>query len=131
MILLSNTTGNPSQFRQKKENLQALLRSLRVHILKFDTIPYSKAPKSHVKLITHINIDNGFYLLVSVVFAMSPQYGGLGTKDQYILISFCFGEGGTIPQFYLRVLQARSGFVLLNDETVKINNLTGKYITEL
>ena len=40
-----------------------------------------------------MNNDNGFKLIISVVFAMSPQLGGIGTKDQHLVISFSLGEG--------------------------------------
>ena len=33
----------------------------------------SKAPKSHVKLITYMNNDNGFDLFIDVAFFMSHQ----------------------------------------------------------
>ena len=40
------------------------------------------APKSNVKIITYMNIDHGFDLLVAAVFAMSTQHGGIVTKSQ-------------------------------------------------
>ena len=61
-------------------------------MVKDTTIYSSKAPKSHVKLVTYMHNDNGFYLLISVVFAMSPQLGGLGTKYQDLVIPFFLGE---------------------------------------
>ena len=61
-----------------QENYETFSRSLRYYIVNCNTICSSKSPKSHVKLITYRNNDNGFDLLVSVVFTMSPQLGGLG-----------------------------------------------------
>ena len=78
-----------------------------------------------------MNIDIVFDLLISVVFAMSPQIGVLEPKSQDLVISFCLGEGENIPQFHLRALQIRSEIFLLQDQTGKINNLTGKYIMEI
>ena len=80
----------PSQPQQNKKYL-VFSRDLRVHLAKGATINYSTSPKSHVKHITYMNIDNGFDLLVAVIFAMSTQLGGLGPKYQDLVISFCLG----------------------------------------
>ena len=64
-----------------------------------------------------MNNDNGFELLTVVVFNISPQLGGLGTKDQYLVISFRLGEGENIPQFHLRAIQIRNENFLLQDQT--------------
>ena len=63
-----------------KENYEAFSRELVVYPVKDTTVSSSKSPTSHVKLITYMNSDNGFDLLLSVVFAMSSKLGGLGTK---------------------------------------------------
>ena len=68
----------------------------------------SKAPKSHVKIITYMNSDNVIYLIVYVVFYMSPQLILLGPKSQDLVISFHIGEGETLPQFHLKSIQVRS-----------------------
>ena len=78
-----------------------------------------------------MNEDNGFFFLIYFVVSMSPQLGGLGTKAQYLVISFRTGEGETLSRFYLRVLLIGSEIILLQDRTGKINNLTGKYIIQL
>ena len=75
--------------------------------------------------------DNGFDLLIAVVFAMSPQLGGLGPKYQYLVISLFLGEEENILQFHIRALHIRSETFLLQEKTGKINNLTGEYIMEL
>ena len=58
------------------------------HIVKDTTISSSKAPKSHVKLVTHMHYDNGFELLIKFFIFMSPQLGVLGPKAQDLLIPF-------------------------------------------
>ena len=73
-----------------------------------------------------MNNDNGFDLLIAVEFAISTQLRGLGTKYKDIVISFRLGEVETLPQFHLRDLQIRSENFLLQYQTRKINNLTGK-----
>ena len=40
-----------------------------------------------------MNIENGFDLLVAVLFSMSPQLGGIGPKAQDLVIYFFLGEG--------------------------------------
>ena len=62
---------------------------------------------------------------------MITQLGRLGPKAQDLVITFRFCEGKTLPQLHFRALQIRSKIFLLQDETGKINNLTGKYIMEL
>ena len=76
------------KFATEKENYEALSKSPRVHLVKDETIPSSKSPKTYVKLITYMNNDNSFYLIIYVVFAMSPQLGGLGPKYQDLVIYF-------------------------------------------
>ena len=78
-----------------------------------------------------MNIDNRFELLVAVVFSIIIELGGLGPKSQDLVIYFCLGEGGTLPQFHLRYIQTRSEIFLLNDETGQIHNHKGKYIMEI
>ena len=99
---------------------------------KYSYLPQEyKLPKSHVKIITYMNNDNVSDLIISVVFAMSTQLGGIGPKFQELVISFCLGEEKNLSQFLLRALQVRSEMLLLKYETRQINNLTGKYILEL
>ena len=67
-------------FAKGKENYKPFSRELRVHLVKDETITSSEAPKSHVNIITYMNIDNRFDLLIAVIFSISPQLGGLGPK---------------------------------------------------
>ena len=62
---------------------------------------------------------------------MRFKLGGLGVKAQYLVVSFCLGEGETLPQFHIISFQARIKKILFKDETGKINNIIGKYIMEL
>ena len=62
---------------------------------------------------------------------MSPQLGELGPISQELVIYSHLGKGENLPQFHLRAIQIRSENFMLQDETGKINNLTGKYIMEL
>ena len=64
-----------------------------------------------------MNIDNGFDLIIAVLFVMSPQVRGLGPKHQNLVISFHLGEGENIPQFHLRAIQIRNENFLLQDQT--------------
>ena len=70
--------------------------------------------------------DNGSELFIKVVFYMIPELGGLGPKSQDLVITFRLGEGEPLTYFYLRDLAIISELVLLRDQTVYINNLTGK-----
>ena len=51
-----------------------------------------------------MHYENGFELLIAVVFAMIPQLGVLGHKAQDIVIPFCLGEVEPLPDFHLRDL---------------------------
>ena len=46
---------------------------------------------------------------------MSHQLGGIEPKDKHLVISFCIGEGGAIPQLNLRSLQDHSENFLFKD----------------
>ena len=81
-----------------KENHQAFSRSLRVNLVKYETISSSKSTNLNVKLITYLNNNNVFDFLIAVVFFMRYQLGGLGPKSQDLRIHFCPGEGETIPE---------------------------------
>ena len=52
-----------------------------------------------------MNIDNGFDLLVTVLFSICPQLGGLVPKAHYLVISFCLGKGEPLAKLYLMSLQ--------------------------
>ena len=73
-----------------------------------------------------MNNDNGFDLLIDAVFATSPQLGGIGPKPQDLVISFHLGEVENHTKFHIRDIQIRSENFLLQNQTVQINNLTGK-----
>ena len=64
-----------------------------------------------------MNNNNGFDLLIAVVFSISTQLEVLGHKAQDLVISFHLGEVETIPQLHLRYLQVRSDIFLLKYET--------------
>ena len=64
-----------------------------------------------------MHCDNGFELLIYVVFAMSLQLVGLGPKAQDLVIPFCLGEGETLPDYHLRALKIRSELELMIDQT--------------
>ena len=86
-------SDNHSKYITAKGNFESLLRLLRFHLVKFTTISSLKAPKLHVKLVTHMYYDNVFEILIAVVFNMIPQLGGLEPKAQEPVITFCLGEG--------------------------------------
>ena len=68
------------QSQTPKKKYKAFSGSLQVHIIKDITIHSSTAPKWNFKLITCINIEKWFDLLVAVLFAMRPKLGGIWTK---------------------------------------------------
>ena len=72
--------------------------------------------------------DNLFDILISVVFVISPQIGGLGPKTQDIVILFRLCKEETLPDFYLEALTIRSELDLMQYQRGQINNLIGKYI---
>ena len=78
-----------------------------------------------------MHYDNGFEILLAVVFAMSPQLGVLGPKAQDFVTPFCLSEVEPISDFHLIALVIRSELVLIIIQTGNINNLIGKYIMEL
>ena len=55
-----------------------------------------------------MNIENYFDLLIIAVFVMSPKIVWLVPKSQDLVIYFCLGEWGTLPQLQIRALQAKS-----------------------
>ena len=69
------------KFSTAKENYESLSRSFRVSIAKDTTISSSKSLKSHVKIITYMNNDNSFNLLIDVVFSMINQLIVIVPKD--------------------------------------------------
>ena len=106
-LLLSPDTHPKFSTVKKYESFS---RAIRFHLGKDITIPSSKAQKSHVKLITYMNNDNVFDLLIDAVFSMIPQIGELGPKSQDLVIFFCLGEVETLPKSHLRSLQIRGDF---------------------
>ena len=93
---------------QQKKMLKHYQEHSEFIFVKDTTISSSKSTKSHVKLFTNMQYENGFELLIEVVFTMIPQLGGLGPKYQDLFIPFHLGEGKTLPDFHLRDLTIRS-----------------------
>ena len=83
----------PILHQQQKISFESFSRALWVHLAKNYTIPSSKAPKPHVEIITCMNLDNIFYILISIVFSTRSKIGVLQTKSQYLVISFHLSEG--------------------------------------
>ena len=50
-------------------------------LLNITPLHHQKYKNSHVKIITYMNNDNGFDLIISLVFAINPQLGGLEVKS--------------------------------------------------
>ena len=73
-----------------------------------------------------MHYDNGFEILITVVFVMSPQLGVLGPKAQDLLIPFRIGEGEPLSDFHLIALAIINELVLMRDQTGQVKNLTGK-----
>ena len=119
------------KYATSKENYESFSRELSVNLFNDTTISSSKSPTSYVKLITYMHNVNGFELLTAIVFAMSPQLGGLGPKSQDLMIYVCLVEGENLPQFHLRDLHIRAEIFLLQDQTGRINNITCKCTMEL
>ena len=71
-----------SKYIKAKENFKSFSRAHRFHLVKDTTISSSKTPTLYVKIVTHIHYDNGFELLTTVVFNISPQLRGLVHKAQ-------------------------------------------------
>ena len=44
---------------------------------------------------------NGFEIIITVVFSMIPQLGGLAPKDKDLVIPFLLGEGEPLTYFHL------------------------------
>ena len=78
-----------------------------------------------------MHYENIFELIISVLFSIIPQIGGLGPKYQDFVIPFRLGEGEPLPYFHLVSLAIRSELVLTIYQTVQVNKITGKYIMEL
>ena len=84
--IIINTSQQNKMMKRSQEHSQFIF-------VKDTTVSLSKAPKSHVKLGTHMHYDNGFEIFIAVIFNMSPQLGGLWPKAQDLVIQFCLGEG--------------------------------------
>ena len=114
-----------------KENDEELSRELRVHLVKDATISSSKSPKVHAKLATHMHYENGFEIIIAIIFRISPQLGGIGPKYQDLVIPFCLSEGEFLTAFHILYLKIKSELISIKYKTCKINNLTRKYNMEL
>ena len=68
----------PSKVGHIKRNYQAFSGSLQVHPTKDENIHSYIAPELQVKLITDMNLENGFELLVAAVFSIISKLGELG-----------------------------------------------------
>ena len=86
-------------------NYKATSRSLQVHLVNVTTINSSKEPKSHVKFVTYMNNDNGFDILVSIVFYISPKLISIRTNAQNLVTSFKIIKVVPLPGFNLQNLQ--------------------------
>ena len=64
-----------------------------------------------------MNIDNGFDIIVAVVFDMITQLEVLGPKSQDLVILFWLGEGEYLPELHLQYLQPRREIYILINET--------------
>ena len=68
--------------------------------------------------------EDGFELLIAVVFSVIPQLGGHEPKSQYLVMTLRLGEGEPLPDFHPKDLAIISELVFMRDQTKHINNLT-------
>ena len=52
--------------------------------------------------------ENGFEIIIAVVFEMITQLWGRGPKAQDLVMPFFIGEGEPLTDFHLRALATRS-----------------------
>ena len=64
-----------------------------------------------------MNNNKIFDILIAILFAMISQIGGIGSKDRYLVNSFCLTEDEQLPAFNLRDMQLKIEIYLLNDNT--------------
>ena len=100
--------------------------ALFVHLVKDKTITSCTSPKSQVKIIKCINIDNRFNLIITVVFAMITQFGELVTKSKEPVTFFLIKEGETIPQLHLRYLQYQCKMFIFKNKIGQIEKPNSK-----
>ena len=75
--------------------------------------------------------DSVFEPLITVVFNIIPQLGGLGPKSQDSVIPFCLDEVESLKYFHLRALAIKSELIFMRHKIGHSNNLTEKYIIEI
>ena len=78
-----------------------------------------------------MNTDNGFDLMVAVAFTISTKLVVIGPKTSDIITSLTLQSGETIPDLNICTLHFIIKIILMNDETLQKNELTGIYICEI
>ena len=92
-----------TKFVTEKLKHQSLSGEIRVHLVKHKTISSSKSLNLHVKQITYMNNENGFDLLIYVIFSISPHL----PKYQDPVFSFYLCDRETSPQLHIIALKTR------------------------
>ena len=75
-----------------------------------------------------MNTDNGFDLMVAVAFTISTKLVVIGPKTSDIITSLTLQSGETIPDLNICTLRFCINIILMKDETLQKNALTGTYI---
>ena len=69
--------------------------------------------------------------MVAVAFTISPKLGVIGPKTSDIITSLTLQSGETIPDLNICTLHVCINIILIKDETLQKNSLTGTYICEI
>ena len=94
------------RFPLQPQNNRYFPESFKFIFVKDTTINSSTAPKSHVNIFTYTKNDNGFNILVSVVFDTGTQLVVIVPKAHGLVTSCKIIKGEPLPEFHLRYLQA-------------------------
>ena len=78
-----------------------------------------------------MNTDNVFDLMVAVAFTISPKLVFIGPKASDIITSLTLRPGETILKLNIYTLHVCINIILIKDETLQTNALTGTYICEI
>ena len=78
-----------------------------------------------------MNTDDGFDFMVAVAFTISPKLVFIGPKTSDIMTSLTLQSGETIPDLDICTLRFCINIIMIKDETLQTNALTGTYICEI
>ena len=121
----------PIECDQVQRNYRSFGDALRIFLQSGTTIVESTSPKTYLQLLSLCDTRDGFLLLSTLVFSLSPQLSGDYHDYRQDIDTLSIIPGEHLSKFYQRVIQLSNEIILSNIQNGNLALLAYRFISLL